>query len=348
MRKERNVSIDLLRIMACFMVLGVHVGQVVGTDNYTSIGAKGVQLFFIISGFLAMQTCEKLSIEANWTVKYYKGRLRKIISIYYWCLCINYIYTFLNSYFVMNESLKDIFVNASAPCGINYLRYFFFLQGFLPSDNYALWNNRFALWTMSSFAFFYVFVPFIYKKINNYIKALISILLLFVMKKYMEVTLLNLFEMFGQFDQMEHFVMIHPLCNVCFFMLGVFVWHIKASNLKNVVVMTLLSFNVLTQMKFWGYELLFTVLLIIATSDSINDHISEKVYKIITYLSEISFCVYLSHPVILDICKRIGWYLGIINWKAFPFMFSICLIGAWINYVVFNKFCIFCKTIKQK
>src|SRR5699024_6917765 len=49
------------------------------------------------------------------------------------------------------------------PCGPRYLRYLLFLQMWLPSDNWALWNNRSALWTMSAFAFFYLLAPWLYR-----------------------------------------------------------------------------------------------------------------------------------------------------------------------------------------
>ena len=52
--KERNISLDVLRIFAAFMVLSLHVGHQVGLNDYTQIGSRGVQLFYIMSGFWAM------------------------------------------------------------------------------------------------------------------------------------------------------------------------------------------------------------------------------------------------------------------------------------------------------
>ena len=47
---NRNINIDILRIVAALMVLFVHIGFREGVDF--SVGAYGVQLFFILSGYL--------------------------------------------------------------------------------------------------------------------------------------------------------------------------------------------------------------------------------------------------------------------------------------------------------
>ena len=53
MTKHKNVALDELRILAALMVLGVHTGQKVGLGDAAAVGAQGVQLFFLLSGYLA-------------------------------------------------------------------------------------------------------------------------------------------------------------------------------------------------------------------------------------------------------------------------------------------------------
>ena len=53
MTKHKNVALDELRILAALMVLGVHTGQKVGLGDAAAVGAQGVQLFFVLSGYLA-------------------------------------------------------------------------------------------------------------------------------------------------------------------------------------------------------------------------------------------------------------------------------------------------------
>lgn len=54
------MSLDILRIVAALMVLMVHVGQWTGLNKWTDVGAKGVPLFFILSGYLAMVSCHRI------------------------------------------------------------------------------------------------------------------------------------------------------------------------------------------------------------------------------------------------------------------------------------------------
>ena len=55
MTAKRNINLDLIRVFAAFMVLSVHIGQYTGREFV--VGAKGVQLFFVISGYLAFASC---------------------------------------------------------------------------------------------------------------------------------------------------------------------------------------------------------------------------------------------------------------------------------------------------
>ena len=51
MTKHKNVALDELRILAALMVLGVHTAEV-GLGDAAAVGAQGVQLFFVLSGYL--------------------------------------------------------------------------------------------------------------------------------------------------------------------------------------------------------------------------------------------------------------------------------------------------------
>lgn len=90
---SKNMSLDILRIVAALMVLMVHVGQWTGLNKWTDVGAKGVPLFFILSGYLAMASCHRI-FSMDGTVKdYYIGRAKRILPMYYWALFLDYIYS---------------------------------------------------------------------------------------------------------------------------------------------------------------------------------------------------------------------------------------------------------------
>ena len=122
---SKNMSLDILRIIAALMVLMVHVGQWTGLNKWTDVGAKGVPLFFILSGYLALVSCHRI-FSMDGTVKdYYIGRAKRILPMYYWALFLDYIYS-IYMYHSQGLSIPEIFNFFKGPCGIRYIRYVFF------------------------------------------------------------------------------------------------------------------------------------------------------------------------------------------------------------------------------
>lgn len=169
--EEKNLNLNLVRIFAALMVLSVHIFQNAGVQF--KAGSYGVQLFFIMSGYLAFSSMTK----KNYSVaEYYKNRAVRILPTYWSCLILLYLYDILRG--IINKlSISEIFTGQCSP---RFLRYFFGLQCFIPSDHWDLWNNHSALWTMSSFIAFYILTPLLYKVLKNfYISFLGTIVLLF-------------------------------------------------------------------------------------------------------------------------------------------------------------------------
>ena len=162
MTKHKNVALDELRILAALMVLGVHTGQKVGLGD----GAQGVQLFFVLSGYLAAASLSRHPEP----LPYYQRRIRRILPLYWLVLVLRWLFDAVR-YLAAGASAAQLF-GPGGPCGPGYLRYFVFLQMWLPSDNWMLWNNRNVLWTMSAFAFFYLLAPWLYRLCKRFWGAL--------------------------------------------------------------------------------------------------------------------------------------------------------------------------------
>ena len=79
MTKHKNVALDELRILAALMVLGVHTGQKVGLGDAAAVGAQGVQLFFVLSGYLAAASLSRHPEP----LPYYQRRIRRILPLYW-------------------------------------------------------------------------------------------------------------------------------------------------------------------------------------------------------------------------------------------------------------------------
>lgn len=61
---DRILSLDILRCLAILMVFTLHMGQDTGV-SYFAYGGKGVQLFFILSGYLIFPSYERCRARAH-------------------------------------------------------------------------------------------------------------------------------------------------------------------------------------------------------------------------------------------------------------------------------------------
>ena len=87
--KQYDRGIQLLRIAACFAVYICHFGQRMHFEEISSnlfylsqLGKYGVELFFVVSGYLA---CFSLSDDSS-VINFYKKRLIRILPLYYFCI----------------------------------------------------------------------------------------------------------------------------------------------------------------------------------------------------------------------------------------------------------------------
>lgn len=82
---KKSIALDLLRVLACLMVTLCHIG--IYTGKRFDIGAKGVQVFFVLSGYLAI-----ISIASKDTKGYYIRRIKTIVPQYYIALILIWIF----------------------------------------------------------------------------------------------------------------------------------------------------------------------------------------------------------------------------------------------------------------
>lgn len=207
---EKSANLDILRILAAGMVLTVHIGQTSGFDF--SVGAKGVNLFFILSGYLAFVSLDKDSSPQN----YYKKRFIRILPAYWSCLVLLYFKDFLCLLFAGN-SLAAIL---EGQCSFRFLRYFVFLQCCLPSDNWNLWNNHSALWTMSSFMIFYLIAPFLYKLVRRFYHSFCIWIAFLIGTPYLARGIQKLLAYYPEEAHIEWFASMNPLTELYCFLGG--------------------------------------------------------------------------------------------------------------------------------
>lgn len=279
------------------MVLITYVGQYFTLINpYTSVGAKGVFLFFALSGYLILKSLDN----SNNLKEYFKKRIVSIVPTYYVILIILYVKELV--FLGHNMSIADVI---SGPCNYKFLRYFSFLHMILPSDDWALWNNRSALWTISSFAVFYLIAPLLYKWIKTYKQSFIMLFIFLLVTPYISQTIQYYFVNYPSESHIEWFAKMNPLSEFYCFIFGVTLFYAMKEGKEIIYAVLLGAILILTQIQWFSYEIIFTILLmLVLKSPSIIK--SDKIISIIQFLSKGSFALYLCHPILLQIAVSLG------------------------------------------
>lgn len=273
MNKNKNkiIALQLSRIIACLMVFIVHLGQYLELKGivrqFTDFGRFGVQLFFIMSGYLAAISLSK-KVD---TKTYYKKRAIKILPLYYFSILFLFIYhSILNSYFsyIPND-----------PYHLYWLRYIFLLNGFLPSKTFDFWNNLGITWTIPIFVFFYLIIPLLMKKIKG-IKSSLIILI---------ITYLISLNPFYKCTIIEYLYI---------FFIGIFIFFCNKEKKNNECT---LFFTIIAIIRLILEQIPYVELLaiIIIVSTNIIIKASKKTQKIIDILDEHSYTLYLVHGIVI-------------------------------------------------
>lgn len=169
----RILSIDLLRAIAAFGVYMFHSSLFAGFDkfslpisipyflvdvnipNFFSLGASGVSLFFVISGFVLTRSWFKNKNQQLNFSDYYFRRFTRIYPAYLFSVCVTLLIYLLFKNYELSGG-----VNENKPSLINnFFIHLIFLQGFLP---FSFQSFNGTLWSMSTEVQFYLLLPFLY------------------------------------------------------------------------------------------------------------------------------------------------------------------------------------------
>lgn len=276
-------SVQFLRALAAILVLISHVNhkaeQISGVgSDWFSIGGSGVDLFFIISGFIMCYATENKNIKP---VGFFKARLLRVLPLY-WVLTLLAFFVFL---------IRPEFVNSSG--GTTTILHSFTL---IPVGEKLLIQNG---WTLS-----YEFVFYILFAASLVVPAKKLVITSFVIFVFVILGLLNKFEMptlsFVTQPILSEFVMgifsfwclrsFPPNKRVCFFLLLVGVGILAFVNVYGVFVHRTLSYGVPFMMIFIG---------VVGLESLIARRSSSVVSKILKVAGDSSYSLYLIHPFAL-------------------------------------------------
>lgn len=297
--KKRDISIQILRVVACLMVFSVHFGQRVNlTGNLRALfdfGAYGVQLFFIISGYLC---CSSFFRKTDVNIKeYYIKRAISILPLYFFTIFY---------YFITENILNHFFdIIPKDDLGLGWFRYLFLLNGFVNSNTY-FWSNLGITWTIPIFAFFYLIAPFIMKRITSISKSVVAWLSVFFITSVI-----------------GYFYSCTIISNLHFLFLGTIIYtcvHEKNFKISSIYFLLLALLSLILEKKTLAYVFIFSVICLNLIGYSRKIKLPSKIVNLINFLDKYSYTLYLVHGIIfcslLDRLIKLNINRLIIAWIA--------------------------------
>ena len=309
-------SLELLRFLAANLVVSYHY---LGFQK----NIIGVDIFFVISGFVMMYATE------NNTRIFFLRRLIRIIPLY-WLMTVLFV-TIL--FFFPNLFLQSYFD----------LIFLFKSLMFIPFENNGVGPGfghspyLFIGWTLNYEIFFYLLFQISILISKN---SRGSVCILIILLNYYIVNYLNL----------DNFILLtytHPIVfEFCFGIFIYFIWKLfndtSNSNRNNLIFSSILILMILFVNLSYNIKNLLPVIIVACFLMLKNRFLK---YNFILILGNISYAIYLTHPYIKRVLDKTT-HFGEINNMAISYI--SCIIVSYILYVYYEKKIIFFLNKKSK
>ncbi|WP_034445953.1 acyltransferase family protein [Butyrivibrio sp. AE2032] len=311
--KNRDYSLDVLRALACIMVIGVHFTQRIAIPSavgrFFEKGSTGVSFFFILSGYLAYVSLERLFQKENGTFnvirKFWLSRAAHILPLYFLIILF---------YFILYTVVQKVPEDST---GLYWIRYILMLNLWIPSE-YDFWINLGAVWSISVFVLFYLLAPFLYLFVRKYYVAWAGVIIGYAAYKVTE----NVGT--GRL----------PFRFMFYFLMGILIYLAEQENKDFrlcAVLLFLILFCFLTGSGTAVISPAIAAVYVVMTR-RIKPLLNKwnLCYKVVTFISVISYSLYLIHVAVLLFLDEIFDEKGML----YVFLFVLLTLGlSCITYV---------------
>ncbi len=316
-----NPSIDGLRGIAIFLVLIFHIWP-----NYFSFGYVGVDIFFVLSGYLITQIIYTKLENGNFSLKeFYRNRIRRIFPALILVLLSSLIFAYLFLFPSEFENLSK-HIKSSA----------FFYQNFRLINEVGYWDEAAILkpllhfWSLAIEEQFYLFWPllfmFLYKiRVNMVLSIFIVFLILFALGIILDI------------DKFYH-----SISRTWELALGglVFVLSYKYKDLseflrKNKYPIYIIFFiSILFSCNNKSFDIIKTFLVVFSSALLILSLSYDKTKtifsnKILVFIGIISFPLYLWHYVIISFSYIVGYEINDVG-------IYIAILSIFLSYLTYR------------
>lgn len=284
---ERKVNLDIIRIFAALLVLALHISM-----NYTSVfdfpqGYAGVYIFFLLGGYFS-----GYSIQGKTVLEYYKRKIIRILPAYYIVLII---------YLARNIILSGI---TNPPFSVKFLRFFFCVNMWLPSDDFGAWNNIEGLWFVSVMMFFYLITPLIHRALNTFTRTMIAVAFVMIFSLKIQEYLIALIpKVYPTVSEVEAFVDNTPIAELDWFLLGVLIYYAVKEKKEAVCMISLTFVTILTGFNFCHEQFFYSIALLgmVMIPEVVKDN---RIKRLINMWGGATYTIYLFHLTFLGIISH--------------------------------------------
>jgi len=360
-------NLNGLRFIAAFMVIIHHFVQMLTIFGYAhsnnqiiiSIGGLGVELFFVLSGFLItylLLTEEKNTKQIS-IKDFYIRRVLRIWPLYYLIVILAFfVFPHMKIFLIplYSEQMASNF-------GQSLLLFIIFLpnlvlQGFGIVVPYAS-----QAWSVGVEEQFYLIWPVLMKFFKNKLIVFFSVILLYLLMKFIGFRSIKHFLFWNDGLQLLRAFWDNFLID-CMAIGGIFSYLLFSKHKilkilfhKSVFIITLLSilffigFSVeIPYVNKEVYAVLFGVFILNLATNRNSGLILEN--KVFNYLGKISYGLYMYHVIAIVLCIQIFKYLGMLNYHIILFLscLSVTIILAGLSYHFIEKRFISLKTKYSK
>ena len=348
--QRRIAELDGLRGVAILLVITFHYvnNQLINSTHpvgkalsaLTSFGWVGVDLFFILSGFLIGSILIRNKGSKNYFATFYIRRLVRIIPNYYLLLTL-FLLILALPFFSNNDFLTG---NDSVPLWA----YFTMVQNFFMASNFNMGNKALSVtWSISIEEQFYIIIPFVIYIVRKSWLPFILVAII-IMASFMRM----------QYDNWKPaYVLLH--CRADSLAIGILIsWLMIQLDLKEVVnkyyhhliallfatlgaiMFLFMRYSDLGPTKNLLFGIVFGIALILALTRQSTWYGALLRNKALTWVGTISYSLYLFHFIILGLfhhffASRSG--IQIENWNDVMISGGALVTSFLFAWVVYNR-----------
>lgn len=302
----------MLRAFACLWVVAVHLEQNITIPGFLQqfcrAGSTGVEFFFILSGYLAYQSLDKIHDpdRKRGVLNWWKKRAVRILPLYYVMILFYAVYFTGTGNVPVDET------------GLGWFRYVFLLNLWIPSGE-NFWMNLGAVWTISVFVLFYLIVPLYHRFVKHYYASWAGIAALYILARLV-----------GRYTDW-----LQPLQSLYLFAIGITVYlavkEKKEWNFTALVCPVLLLLNVKGSDS--GLIPAFLAAVFIAASSAVCME-WPILTKAVNVVSKYSYSTYLVHAGVMEVMKMHRPDSDVLYVLIFA---SVTMIITWLMYELVEK-----------